>query len=76
MMPIGNYLFNGYAQDNNEPGSGIDQFWINVTDSAQGVTDLSMPNPGISNLINISGGNIIIPHTKSEAATKPTIKLK
>jgi len=54
--PAGNYVFKVYVEDRNQPGTGTDRFWIQVTNG------LSMQDPAASNAVPISGGNIYAPH--------------
>jgi hypothetical protein len=62
-LPIGNYEFTAYVEDRNEPGSGIDRFWIEVRDKdGRVVTVMSVPRPGSSNGVPLQGGNIVVPH--------------
>ena len=53
----GGNAFSVYAEDCNNPGSGVDSFWIS------GVGNLAMPAPAPSNKAPIGGGNIAVPHT-------------
>ncbi len=54
--PIGNYEFTVYVEDRNEPGSGVDRFWIEV------VNGLSLPREAVNNAVELGGGNIVVPH--------------
>ena len=56
---VGNYGFTVYMEDRNEPGTGIDRFWLSVT----GGSPLTMSPPATNNAVAITGGNIAIPHT-------------
>jgi len=59
----GNYKFTVYVEDHDEPGAGIDRFWIKARDKNNSVIDImSMPEPGIDNATVIDGGNIFVPH--------------
>lgn len=69
--PVGNYLFKVYVEDRNEPGKGIDRFWISVTTSTNQPTDLLMPGTGSGNALTIIGGNIVVPHKSSAATITP-----
>jgi hypothetical protein len=61
--PIGNCEFITYIEDRNEPGTGVDQFWIEVLDkNGSKVAEMSMPSPALENTTELSGGNIIVPH--------------
>jgi hypothetical protein len=53
----GNIVFSVYASDCNNPGTGLDSFWVRSTGK------LSMPGTGSGGAITIGGGNIAIPHT-------------
>jgi len=46
-----------YAMDCNNPGTGLDYFWL----SAPG--DLGMPMTADANKLPLTGGNIAVPHT-------------
>ena len=54
--PIGNHEFTVYVEDHDEPGRGIDRFWIEVNGG------LSMPREATVNAVTIGGGNIVVPH--------------
>jgi hypothetical protein len=58
--PIGNYVFTVYVEDNNEPGTGIDAFWIQVTGG------LSMDSPSTTYAEELDGGNIVVPHSSAK----------
>jgi VCBS repeat-containing protein len=59
----GNYEFTVYVEDHNEPGNGIDRFWIETRDKDNVVvTALSMPEPVLDNATSIESGNIFVPH--------------
>jgi VCBS repeat-containing protein len=61
--PEGNHEFVLYVEDYGEPGSGVDQVWLEMRDKAGIVIPaLSMPRPAIVNSTTISGGNIVVPH--------------
>jgi hypothetical protein len=61
--PVGNYEFTAYVEDRNEPGVGIDRFWIEVLDKDRIIEpELSLPRPAGSNTVEIAGGNIVVPH--------------
>ena len=59
--PEGNYEFIVYVEDRNEPGTGVDRFWIQIN----GGESISMPAE--LNAIELIGGNIVVPH---KAASK------
>jgi hypothetical protein len=56
---VGNYGFQVYMEDRNEPGTGVDRFWLNVT----GAPALTISAPATNNAVALTGGNIAIPHT-------------
>jgi hypothetical protein len=63
LEPIGNYEFVVYVEDRNEPGIGIDRFWIEVHDKEGLVVPvMSMERDGPTNAVEIGGGNIVVPH--------------
>lgn len=46
LEPEGNYEFTSYVEDRNEPGTGIDRFWIEVLDKDRiPEYELSLPRP-------------------------------
>ena len=63
--PKGSYEFIVYVEDRNEPGKGIDRFWIQIKDQYGVVIgEMSMP-PGATlpeNNEDLQGGNIVVPH--------------
>jgi hypothetical protein len=61
--PEGNHEFIVYVEDRNEPGAGIDQFWIEVHDKADAVIPaLSMDRDALDNTVPLEGGNLVVPH--------------
>jgi len=63
--PIGNHEFIVYLEDRDEPGHGVDRFWMEVKDQNREVTDeMSMGRDGEGYVlsIEIEGGNIVVPH--------------
>jgi hypothetical protein len=61
--PIGNYEFVTYVEDHDEPGIGVDRFWIEVLDKDRLIDpDLSMPRPAVDHTEALQGGNIVVPH--------------
>jgi hypothetical protein len=52
-----------YVEDSNEPGAGIDRFWIDVTGG------LKLGAPAATYAEPIDGGNIVVPHTISTSGT-------
>ena len=55
----GNNSFVAYVEDNREPGTGQDKFWVQVTAGSNG---LYLPSPAAGNAQVLSGGNIVVPH--------------
>jgi hypothetical protein len=63
LVPVGNYEFIVYVEDRNEPGSGVDVFWIQVKDKDGNlVGGMSMVSPATTNTEQLKGGNIVVPH--------------
>jgi VCBS repeat-containing protein len=63
--PAGNYAFIVYVEDNNEPGNGVDKFWIQVKDQDRKlVSDMSMLPEATAQAVLIQGGNIVVPHSR------------
>lgn len=61
--PEGNYEFLVYVEDHNEPGTGVDQFWIEVKDKDRAVVlVMSMDREATENTVALQGGNIAVPH--------------
>ena len=59
----GNYEFVTYIEDRNEPGAGVDQFWLRVLDKNRAeIAEMSMPSPATENTVDLNGGNIVVPH--------------
>jgi hypothetical protein len=56
-VTTGNNSFTVYAEDCNNPGSGIDSFWLS------GPGTLNIPGPVSTNKKGLTGGNIAVPHT-------------
>ena len=56
----GGNRFSVYAEDCNDPGTGVDRFWIRGVDNLvmQGKPALTSNVP-----VRIGGGNIAVPHT-------------
>ena len=60
---VGNYSYVGYVEDRNEPGTGVDRFWLQVYDSGGNpVGGLWMQSSAAGNAQVLSGGNIVVPH--------------
>jgi VCBS repeat-containing protein len=61
--PEGNHEFVAYVEDCNEPGTGVDSFWIEVHDKDGDVINaLSMLRDAYDNAETLNGGNIVVPH--------------
>jgi hypothetical protein len=61
--PVGNHEFVVYVEDRDEPGTGVDRFWIELHDKNGNVIDaLSMPREAYDNTESLGGGNIVVPH--------------
>jgi len=56
----GGNAFSVYAEDCNNPGSGVDSFWV------RSVGNLALPMPAPSNKVQIGGGNIAVAHAAKE----------
>ena len=56
-VTTGGNTFSVYAEDCNNPGTGIDALWV------RSVGNLVLPTPAPSNKVQIGGGNIVVPHT-------------
>jgi hypothetical protein len=58
---IGSYQFLVYVDDWNEPGSGFDQFWIEVRDGDGNIVDaMSMDRDAVDNTETLQRGNIVV----------------
>jgi hypothetical protein len=63
--PVGNHEFIAYVEDRNEPGSGLDRFWIQVKDKdGIPIPVMSIPTPATGNAVELGGGNIVVPHSQ------------
>jgi hypothetical protein len=61
--PVGNHVFVVYVEDHDEPGTGVDRFWIEVHDRDGYIIEaLSMPREAYDNTEDLMGGNIVVPH--------------
>jgi hypothetical protein len=54
---VGNTSWTVYAEDNNQPGTGTDRFWLSVA----GRPAFSMSAPATSNAQLLTGGNVGVP---------------
>jgi len=62
--PVGNHEFVAYVEDCNEPGTGVDRFWIQVKDRNQVLVEAMSTEAGaIDNAEELTGGNIVAPHS-------------
>lgn len=62
---LGGYTFNVYAEDNNQPGTSADKFWIQIISNGAIVGACSMPSAASRSAVPavpIAGGNIVAPH--------------
>jgi hypothetical protein len=62
---LGGYTFNMYAEDNNQPGTGIDKFWLQLMYNGAIVGDCSMAGAsggGAVPAVPLGGGNVLVPH--------------
>jgi uncharacterized repeat protein (TIGR01451 family) len=60
--PIGNHEFITYVEDRDEPGNGVDRFWIKIKNGDNTIDVMSMDDPGANCAVEINGGNIVVPH--------------
>ena len=61
--PVGNHQFVAYVEDCDEPGTGVDRFWIQVKDRDRVLIEaMSMEAGAIDNAEELTGGNIVAPH--------------
>ncbi len=69
--PVGNHRFVVYVEDRDEPGTGVDRFWIEVHDKAGDVIDeSSFPHDATDHAVELGGGNIVAPHDTGK--TRPS----
>jgi len=69
--PVGNHEFVTYVEDLDEPGAGMDRFWLQVFDrDGLLIGNLSMDETAVDNAIVIAGGNIVVPHTDSRTSSR------
>ncbi|MFC2023205.1 hypothetical protein ACFLT5_00510, partial [Chloroflexota bacterium] len=55
-VSTGRNRFSVYAEDCNDPGTGVDSFWV------RGVDKLVMEMPAYEHSVAIEGGNVAVPH--------------
>jgi hypothetical protein len=70
----GNYTFVVYVEDRGEPGTSVDRIWIEIKDAeGQIVPVMSMAREAITHTVTLSGGNLVVPHTRGrrEKGGKP-----
>ena len=61
--PEGNHDFIVYVEDWNEPGDGIDRFWIEMRDKQDNVIPVaSMMRDAVDHTVPLAGGNVVVPH--------------
>ena len=61
--PVGNHRFVVYVEDRDEPGTGVDRFWIEVHDKDGQIIDgSSFPRDAADHAVELAGGNIVAPH--------------
>jgi len=59
----GNHGFTVYVEDRDEPGSGVDRFWIETRNKVGGaIPAMSLAEPAPDHAVAIGGGNIVAPH--------------
>jgi hypothetical protein len=64
-----------YVEDRNEPGTGVDQFWIEVKDKDRDVVPvMSMDREATDNVVALQGGNIAVPHGGGKGGNNWTLK--
>jgi PKD repeat protein/flagellar hook assembly protein FlgD len=62
--PEGNYEFVAYVEDQDGTATGSDRFWLQVRDKdLVSVNAMSMAEPATNEAVQLSGGNIVVPHT-------------
>ena len=69
-MTLGGIRFSVYVEDCNEPGTGVDKFWV------QGMDKLTLEKPAPTNAVIIGGGNIAVPHTPDNSYEEPIVPKK
>jgi hypothetical protein len=69
--PEGNHEFRIYVEDNDNPGSGVDRFWLQVLDKDDNViAAMSMDTTAVDKAVEIGGGSIVVPHTPARGGGK------
>lgn len=64
--PVGNHRFLVSVEDLDQPETGIDRFWIQVSDkNGDTITESSFDPTPIPNATAIEGGNIFAPHDQT-----------
>jgi len=72
--PEGNHTFQVYVEDRDEPGRGNDRFWIEVSDKDRVVIgESSMSSPAADHSVELSGGNIVAPHSPARPKATPGV---
>jgi hypothetical protein len=69
-VTLGGIRFSVYVEDCNEPGTGVDKFWV------QGMDKLVLEKPAPTNAVTIGGGNIAVPHTPNSSSEDPIVPKK
>jgi len=64
-VTLGGIRFSVYVEDCNEPGTGVDKFWVRSMDK------LVLEKPAPTNAVTIGGGNIVVPHTPNNFYLEP-----
>ena len=50
-------------EDRNDPGTGIDRFWIEVKDNGRRIVPaMSMARKAADHAVELGGGNLVVPH--------------
>ena len=66
---LGNYTFTVYVEDQNDPGTGTDRFWLEIKDKSGNIVSvMSMPRTGAANAVSLGGGSIVVPHGGAKMA--------
>jgi len=60
--PEGNHSFLAYVEDHDEPGTGIDRFWLEVVDKDEIVVlELTLGDTATEDAVTIEGENVNVP---------------